>query len=135
LRSLKRQFADSLCSLSSRSYKLVNDSQNINPFPASFLNNRCSIKLRGVTTSNETFVEIHSKFMTDHAMADAMEQTWERMYTSMLSDLNRHMLLANQSAVLQVGHSNHPNLLMFAMRVLVHGGLATHVVSPMLLAS
>ncbi len=82
----------------------MNDSQNINPFPASFLNNRCSIKLRGVTTSNETFVEIHSKFMTDHAMADAMEQTWERMYTSMLSDLNRHMLMANQAAAMQVGH-------------------------------
>lgn len=74
-----------------RSYKLVNDASNINPFPASFLNNRCTIKLRPITVSNQTFVDIQSRFMTDHAMADSMEQTWERMYISMLVDLNRHM--------------------------------------------
>lgn len=82
-----------------RSYKLVNDASNINPFPASFLNNRCTIKLRPITVSNQTFVDIQSRFMTDHAMADSMEQTWERMYISMLVDLNRHMA---SSAVPQV---------------------------------
>eukprot|EP00884_Botryococcus_braunii_P021756 jgi/Botrbrau1/8264/Bobra.0001s0016.7 len=87
------------------SYKLVNDASNINPFPASFLNNRCTIKLRAVTVTNETFVDIQSRFMTDHAMADAMEQTWERMYTSMLTDLNRHMCA---SAVPQVQQPKAP---------------------------
>jgi hypothetical protein len=71
----------------SRTFKLVSDGKNINPFPASFLNHRCTMKQRPVTTTGETFVEISGRFMTEHTMVDIMEETWECLYESILHGL------------------------------------------------
>eukprot|EP00884_Botryococcus_braunii_P023217 jgi/Botrbrau1/957/Bobra.114_1s0002.2 len=72
-------------------YKLVSSPENINPFPASFLNYRCTCKLRRVSVTNETFVEICAKFMTEHHLADFMHHIWTRMVEDSLWNLCRHL--------------------------------------------
>eukprot|EP00884_Botryococcus_braunii_P013942 jgi/Botrbrau1/22549/Bobra.114_2s0072.1 len=79
-------------------FKLVSDSKNINPFPASFLNHRCTVKQRAVTTTGETFVEISGRFMTEHPMVDIMEETWECLYESIIHGLAERLGAAPQYA-------------------------------------
>lgn len=67
-----------------RRYKLVSHPNNLNPFLASFLGYRCSIRLHRVTTENSTFMRIHCAFKTEKEAAGIMKATWERIHLDFL---------------------------------------------------
>eukprot|EP00884_Botryococcus_braunii_P008346 jgi/Botrbrau1/17512/Bobra.0734s0002.1 len=65
-------------------YKLVSNDGNVNPFPASFLDHRCHIKLYKVTIKENTFVRIQGSFKTEREMVSIMRDTWEQIYRNMI---------------------------------------------------
>eukprot|EP00884_Botryococcus_braunii_P010843 jgi/Botrbrau1/19760/Bobra.0124s0013.1 len=73
------------------SYKLVNDVNNVNPFPASFLNATTRIRLRPITMSGHTLVEIHSKFNTEQSMVQSMRMAWQKIFEGTIDGLHHSL--------------------------------------------
>jgi hypothetical protein len=79
-----------------RAYKLVSDVNSINPFSASFLNYRCTLKLRAVTTSQEALLELNGRFMTEFHNALMMEDQWQNIYGDIINALNHHLSMTQK---------------------------------------
>lgn len=55
--------------LSCSKWRVISHPLNTNPFPGSFLNYKAKIRLRDVTISNVTFLEIEAEFDTEHMVS------------------------------------------------------------------
>ncbi|EIE20414.1 hypothetical protein COCSUDRAFT_43861 [Coccomyxa subellipsoidea C-169] len=55
-------------------WRVISHPLNTNPFPGSFLNYKAKIRLRDVTISTATFLEIEAEFDTEHTSAEAMRR-------------------------------------------------------------
>lgn len=77
--------------LCARTYKLVNDVNNVNPFPASFLNGSTRIRLRPITMSGHVLVEIRGRFNTEQSMVTGMRETWQKIYEAMITGLQHSL--------------------------------------------
>jgi hypothetical protein len=78
-------------SVGNRAYKLVSNKGNVNPFPASFLDHRCLIKLYKVTIKENTFVRVQGSFKTEREMVSIMKDTWEQIYRNMVDGVQTHL--------------------------------------------
>jgi hypothetical protein len=73
-----------------RRYKLISDANNVNPFPGSFLDYVCSIRLHPVTTNKTvSFVKIQCRFRTENEMSGLMKAELERIHTQRLQTLEQ----------------------------------------------
>lgn len=69
----------------------MNDVNNVNPFPASFLNATTTMQLRPITMSGHTLVEIHGRFNTEQSMVKTMRATWEKIFEATIHGLHHHL--------------------------------------------
>eukprot|EP00884_Botryococcus_braunii_P000679 jgi/Botrbrau1/10611/Bobra.154_1s0002.1 len=83
-------------------YKLVSDPNNKNPFPASFLGYRCSIRLHNITTEKATFMRIFCAFKTEKEAAGMMKATWERIHLELLQNVKEQSLAPSTAELEQV---------------------------------
>lgn len=60
-----------------RKWRVISHPLNTNPFPGSFLNYKAKIRLRDVTISTATFLEIEAEFDTEHTVGPVTASWFE----------------------------------------------------------
>lgn len=52
---------------------------------------RCTYRLRKVTITKETFLQVSVRFLTEHHLVDTMQNVWRCMLEDTLSGLASHV--------------------------------------------